>query len=44
MCADRDVQHLTWHAYMNKRLIYARPLAYARIFAKDMRHLLQTAS
>lgn len=44
MCADRDVQHLTWHAYMNKRLIYARPLAYARIFVKDMRHLLQTAS
>ncbi|MEG3165490.1 geranylgeranyl diphosphate reductase [Sphingomonas sp. PB2P19] len=44
MCADRDVQHLTWHAYMNKRLIYARPLAYARIFVKDMRHLLQTAA
>ncbi|MEN2787895.1 geranylgeranyl diphosphate reductase [Sphingomonas qilianensis] len=43
MCADRDVQQLTWHAYMNKRLIYARPLAYARIFAKDLRHLLQTA-
>ncbi len=44
MCADADVQHLTWHAYRNKRLIYARPLAYARIFLKDMRHLLQTAA
>ena len=42
MCADPDVQHLTWHAYRDKRLIYARPLAYARIFLKDMRHLLQT--
>ncbi|TXC71158.1 geranylgeranyl diphosphate reductase [Sphingomonas ginsenosidivorax] len=44
MCADRDVQQLTWHAYMNKRLIYARPLAYCRIFLKDMRHLMQTAT
>ncbi|AJP74054.1 geranylgeranyl diphosphate reductase [Sphingomonas hengshuiensis] len=43
MCADRDVQKLIWPAYMNKRLVYARPLAYLRIFAKDMRHLLQTA-
>ncbi len=43
MCEDRDVQHLIWPAYMNKRLVYARPLAYLRIFAKDMRHLLQTA-
>lgn len=43
MCEDRDVQQLIWPAYMNKRLVYARPLAYLRIFAKDMRHLLQTA-
>jgi geranylgeranyl reductase len=43
MCEDRDVQKLIWPAYMNKRLVYARPLAYLRIFAKDMRHLLQTA-
>ena len=44
MCDDRDVQQLIWPAYMTKRLVYARPLAYARIFAKDMRHLLQTAA
>ena len=44
MCEDRDVQQLIWPAYMNKRLVYARPMAYARIFVKDMRHLLQTAA
>ena len=44
MCEDRDVQKLLWPAYMNKRLVYARPLAYLRIFVKDMRHLLQTAA
>jgi geranylgeranyl reductase len=43
MCEDRDVQGLIWPAYMDKKLVYARPLAYARIFLKDMRHLLQTA-
>ena len=43
MCKDRDVQNLIWPAYMNKKLVYARPLAYVRIFLKDMRHLLQTA-
>jgi geranylgeranyl reductase len=44
MCEDRDVQKLIWPAYMNKRLVYAKPLAYLRIFVKDMRHLLQTAA
>lgn len=44
MCEDRDVQKLIWPAYMNKQLVYARPLAYARIFAKDMRHLLMSAA
>ena len=43
MCDDRDVQNLLWPAYMNKKLIYAKPMAYMRIFFKDMRHLLQTA-
>lgn len=42
MCEDRDVQRLIWPAYMNKRIVYADPLAYLRIFAKDMRHLMQT--
>jgi geranylgeranyl reductase len=40
MCADPDVQQLTWQAYMNKELVRARPAAHARIFLKDMGHLL----
>ncbi|MDX2235690.1 MAG: geranylgeranyl diphosphate reductase [Hyphomonadaceae bacterium] len=40
MCADPDVQHLTWQAYMNKELVRAKPGAHARIFMKDMGHLL----
>jgi len=40
MCADRDVQQLTWEAYMNKRLVRAKPVAHARIFLKDCAHLL----
>jgi len=40
MCKDRDVQQLTWEAYLNKRLVRAKPLAHARIFLKDMAHLM----
>ena len=40
MCADPDVQRLTWEAYMNKELVRADPAAHVRIFVKDMRHLL----
>ncbi|MBC2652925.1 geranylgeranyl diphosphate reductase [Novosphingobium flavum] len=40
MCADRDVQQLTWQAYMNKRLVRAKPMAHLRIFLKDCAHLL----
>ena len=40
MCADRDVQQLTWEAYMNKRLVRAKPIAHIRIFLKDCAHLL----
>jgi geranylgeranyl diphosphate/geranylgeranyl-bacteriochlorophyllide a reductase len=39
MCRDRDVQHLTWQAYMHKKLVRARPLAHIRIFFKDLAHL-----
>jgi geranylgeranyl reductase len=42
MCEDKDVQTLTWQAYMNKRLVKAKPMAHLRIFVKDMRHLLQS--
>ena len=44
ICRDRDVQRLTWDAYMNKRLVRRDPLAHARIFFKDLAHLLNLAS
>ena len=40
MCADPDVQRLTWQAYMNKELVKRDHRAHARIFFKDMGHLL----
>ncbi len=43
MCADPDVQRLTWDAYMNKQLVRAKPAAHARIFFKDLGHLLGSA-
>jgi len=41
ICADKDVQRLTWEAYMNKKLVRANPIAHVRIFFKDMAHLLR---
>ncbi len=43
ICRDPDVQRLTWQAYLHKKLVRARPLAHARIFFKDMAHLLGLA-
>ena len=43
-CRDPDVQQLTWQAYMHKRLVRARPAAHARIFFKDLAHLLGLVS
>jgi len=43
ICRDRDVQQLTFEAYMNKELVRRRPLAHLRIFCKDMAHLLGIA-
>jgi geranylgeranyl reductase len=40
MCADPDVQRLTWQAYMNKELVRADPGAHAKIFFKDLGHLI----
>jgi geranylgeranyl reductase len=40
MCADPDVQRLTWDAYMNKTMGKPDHAAHARIFLKDMGHLL----
>jgi geranylgeranyl reductase len=39
ICRDRDVQRLTFEAYMNKELVRADPLAHTRIFFKDLAHL-----
>jgi geranylgeranyl reductase len=36
---DRDVQQLTWDAYMNKELVRARPMAHARTYFKNLAHL-----
>ncbi|MFN4024790.1 MAG: geranylgeranyl diphosphate reductase [Hyphomonas sp.] len=43
MCNDRDVQRLTWDAYLNKRLGKPDHLAHLRIFVKDTAHLLGLA-
>ena len=40
MCADPDVQRLTWESYLNKRLVRRDPLAHLRVFAKDVGQLL----
>jgi geranylgeranyl reductase len=41
LCHDRDVQRLTFEAYMNKRLVKARPMAHIRIGFKNLAHLLR---
>jgi len=43
MCADKDVQRLTWQAYMEKKLVRREPSAHAKIFFKDLAHLLGLA-
>jgi geranylgeranyl reductase len=40
ICRDKDVQRLTWESYMNKELSRRDPFAHARIFFKDLAHLL----
>ncbi|TNF64027.1 MAG: geranylgeranyl diphosphate reductase [Rhodobacteraceae bacterium] len=39
LCHDIDVQRLTFEAYMNKRLVKARPLAHLKIGLKNLAHL-----
>jgi geranylgeranyl reductase len=43
MCEDRDVQQITFDAYMNKRLVRTKPLAHVKIFFKDLAHLFGMA-
>lgn len=40
MCADKDVQRLTWQSYMNKELVRRKPMTHAKIFFKDLAHLV----
>ncbi len=40
MCADKDVQRLTWQGYMEKELVRRDPSAHAKIFFKDLAHLI----
>ncbi len=44
LCHDVDVQKLTFEAYMNKRLIKARPLAHLKIGLKNLAHLTRLVS
>ncbi len=39
LCHDVDVQRLTFEAYMNKKLVRARPMAHLKIMAKNIGHL-----
>ena len=39
MCADPDVQRLTWESYLNKRLVRRDPLGHIRVFFKDLAQL-----
>ena len=39
LCHDVDVQRLTFEAYMNKKLVKARPMAHLKIGLKNLAHL-----
>ncbi len=43
LCRDKDIQRLTWEAYMNKALARRDPMAHVRIFFKDLAHLVGLA-
>jgi geranylgeranyl reductase len=44
LCHDVDVQRLTFEAYINKKLVRARPLAHLKIGVKNVAHLLRLVS
>ena len=41
LCHDQDVQRLTFEAYMNKKLVKARPMAHIKIGFKNLAHLMR---
>ena len=44
LCHDVDVQRLTFEAYMNKKLVKARPMAHLKIGIKNLAHLTRIVS
>jgi geranylgeranyl diphosphate/geranylgeranyl-bacteriochlorophyllide a reductase len=40
LCADADVQRLTWESYLNKEIAKKDWRAHLRVFAKDIKNLL----
>ncbi|EDM71571.1 geranylgeranyl reductase [Roseobacter sp. AzwK-3b] len=44
LCHDIDVQRLTFEAYMNKKLVRARPMAHLKIGLKNLAHLTRLVS
>ena len=44
LCHDVDVQRLTFEAYMNKKLVRARPMAHVKIGIKNLAHLMGVIS
>ena len=44
LCHDVDVQKLTFEAYMNKKLVKARPMAHLKIGVKNLAHLTRLVS
>jgi geranylgeranyl diphosphate/geranylgeranyl-bacteriochlorophyllide a reductase len=44
LCHDIDVQRLTFEAYMNKKLVAARPIAHLKIGVKNVMHLMGVVS
>lgn len=43
LCMDKDIQQLTWEAYMNKELAKKKPMAHLKIFIKDTGQLFLAA-
>ena len=44
ICKDKDVQRLTWQAYMNKELVRQSRSPMSSIFFKDLAHLFRLVS
>lgn len=40
MCADPDVQRLTWESYMHKRMAKRERMAHLRVYWKDLKQLV----